>query len=179
MGIENYRTEIDLLLNQLSIDTFKELADEVTRASFGDMVRQLGGDAGAIWIVDKSKPQELVIAVNVGAQGDSIEGKVTQSLDSGLVSKAYTEKQLVHDEGAFRHPEQSMDVDMQLGQYTAYQMASPFNLFGETIGAATVIQLASTKSANGEWGFSKEAVQSFRTWVPVLQRLLEYSAIIR
>ena len=178
MKVENLQQKTELFLNDLSVDRFGALADEAIRASFEDLVSQLGGDAGAIWIVDKSNPEELAIAVNVGARGSQIEGNVSQNLKRGLVSKAFREKRLVHDKGVFRDREQSMDVDMKLGQYTAYQIAGPFAMFGDTIGAVTIVQLSSTeKAASRAWGFDEKAVEMFANWTAVAERLFEYAAI--
>ena len=178
MKVENMQQKTDLFLNDLSVDRFSALADEAIRASFEDLVSQLGGDAGAIWIVDKSRPEELAIAVNVGARGSQIEGSVSQDLKSGLVSKAFREKLLVHDKGVFRDREQSMDVDMKLGQYTVYQIAGPFSMFGDTIGAVTIVQLSSVENAGrSDWGFDEKAVEMFANWSAIASRLFEYAVV--
>ncbi len=178
MKVENLQQKTDSFLNDLSVDRFGVLADEAIRASFEDLVSQLGGDAGAIWIVEKSKPEELTIAVNVGARGSQVEGNVSQNLERGLVSKAFREKLLVRDKGAFRDREQSMDVDMKLGQYTAYQIAGPFSMFDKTIGAITIVQLSNSQNASGRnWGFDQQAAEMFANWSTVAERLFEYAAI--
>ena len=173
-----FQSQIDSYFDTLSVESFGSLADSTIRESFDDLLGNINADAGALWIVEHDKPDELTIAVNVGAKGSTIEGNVSQGLDTGLVSRAYRELELVHDQGAFRHPEQSMDVDMQLGQYTAYQIACPFQMFDKTIGAVTVIQLSSAENAGTrEWGFQDEAVTSFTRWVAVAQRLFEYARL--
>ncbi|MEM7452991.1 MAG: hypothetical protein AAF456_01425 [Planctomycetota bacterium] len=178
MAMMKIQSQIDSIFDSLSVDSFGSLADSTIRDSFDDLLTRLNADAGALWIVEHDKPDELTIAVNVGARGSTIEGNVSQGLDTGLVSRAYREKELVHDQGAFRHPEQSMDVDMQLGQFTAYQIACPFQMFDKTIGAVTVIQLSSAENATTrEWGFQEEDVTSFTRWISVAQQLFEYARL--
>lgn len=175
---EKFQQEIDTFLQTISVASLRALVDDVFRQSFKILLEQTGADAGALWVLESANPDNLTIAVNVGDKGESIEGNVSQTLDSGLVSRAFKENVFVHDEGAFRSSDQSMDVDMQLGQYTTHQMASPFQVFGQPIGALTVIQLSSTKDAQGrEWGFSDSASQAFQSWVPVAERLVEYSVV--
>lgn len=164
-------------LQQVSVSKLSDLADEKIRMSFEDLLHHVNADAGAIWLVG-SDGEQLTIAVNVGARGSSIEGNVSQNLDSGLVSKAFREKAIVCDEGTFRHEEQSLDVDMELGQLTAYQIASPFSMFEQTIGAVTVIQLTTAENTSRrEWGFDDEASESVSRWVSVAERLFEYEAL--
>lgn len=160
----------------ISVDSFGSLADATIRQALEEIVQSLGGDAGAIWIVEPADPENLVIAVNVGSRGSSIEGEVSQNVDSGLVSKAFREGKIVHDQGAFQHPDQSAQVDQQLGQYTAYQVAAPFSMFANKIGAVTIVQL-SDGSPKRQWGFTPESVESLQRWLPAIERLFEYAVI--
>ena len=165
-------------LGRLSISSLQELADETTRESFEDLIHQLNADAGAIWVLEKNELDELTIAVNVGARGSSIEGAVSQRLNSGLVSKSFREEILIHDEGTFQDPEQSVAVDMELGQRTNYQIAMPFYMFGQKVGAVTVVQISTPeKPTRNEWGFDDECVVNFQHWVAVAQRLFEYARV--
>ena len=164
--------------SNISVDSFSGLADSTIRQVFEEIVQSLGGDAGAIWIVEPADPDKLVIAVNVGSRGSSLEGEVSQSVNSGLVSKAYREGTIVHDQGAFQHPDQSIQVDQQLGQYTAYQVALPFSMSGKRVGAATIIQL-SDGSPKRQWGFTPESVESLQRWAPALERLFEYAVVAK
>lgn len=174
---EHLQKSADAFLQQDSVSKLGDLADEEIRSSFEDLLHHVAADAGAVWIVGKDN-EELTIAVNVGARGSSIEGSVSQGLDSGLVSKAFKEETMVRDEGAFRHREQSLAVDMKLGQLTAYQIACPFSMFGKTIGAVTVVQLSTPQNAGKrEWGFDEEAANSVTRWVSIAQRLFEYEAL--
>jgi hypothetical protein len=178
MNTEKFQPEIDAFLNSVSVETVGKLADNVFRNSLEDLIRQTGADAGAVWIADEKTPDSLTIAVNVGDKGESIEGNVSQQLESGLVSRAFKEDVFVHDQGVFRSPEQSMEVDLQLGQLTTHQMACPFKMFGKTVGALTVIQLTSLKGKpRREWGFDEAAVNAFQCWAPVAEKLAEYSVV--
>ena len=176
--MEKFRDAIDRNLSQISVGSFQQLADDNFRKSFDDLVRRNGADAGAIWIVEHDNPQVLTIAVNVGEKGDSIEGEVQQVIETGLVSRAYKDKEFVHDQGAFRNAEQSDSVDRQLGQFTAHQMALPFNVFGNTVGAVTLIQLATPQNVAGrEWGFNEAAENSFQCWTSIAQQLIEWAVV--
>jgi hypothetical protein len=167
-------------LQDVSVTSLKELADDTFRKSFEDLVHQLNADAGALWIIDKEKPEELTIAVNVGSRGSSIEGHISQELSSGLVSKAFREETVVHDEGAFRDPEKSYSVDVTLGQMTNYQIAMPFFMFGQKVGAVTAVQVSTLEApSRNDWGFKQDCVERFSHWVAVAQRLLEYSQVRR
>lgn len=173
-----YETAARSFLNSVSLDSIRELANEVIKESFEDHVERLRGDAGAIWVVDQSNPEEITIAVNVGARGSSIEGSVSQNLESGLVSKAFKEEQLICDEGVLPHNEKSFDVDQELEQMTLHQIAAPFRIFGKTIGAMTVAQFVTAETcAKRTWGFDQEAKESFRRFSAVCERLFEYEVI--
>lgn len=178
MSTHKFQYEIDAFHQSVSVETISKVADDVFRHSLENLIRQTNADAGAIWVADQKTPDALTIAINAGDKGKTIEGNVSQQLESGLVSRAFKEEIFVHDNGVFRSADQSSDVDMQLGQFTTHQMASPFQVFGKTIGAVTAIQLTSLKKpTRKEWGFDEDAVQSFKSWVAVAQRLAEYAII--
>lgn len=165
-------------LKSVSVSRMQELAVPSSRKSFEDLLHQIKADAGAIWIVDKDQTDALTIAVNVGARGSSIEGNISQSLDRGLVCKAFREDTLVHDQGTFFDPEQSRSVDMRLGQQTNYQLAMPFFMFEHKIGAVTAVQVSTLENPlRKEWGFTDQAVEDFQHWVAVAQRLFEYECV--
>lgn len=179
MTIPGCEAVVDAFLNSLSLDSVRQLADSVIKESFEDMVAGVGADAGAIWVVDADQDAEITIAVNVGARGSEIEGEVSQNLDSGLVSKAYKQEQLISDEGVIPHAEKSFDVDQQLAQMTLHQIASPFKMFGKTIGAATIVQFvtASSGTQKKNWELREDAIESFRRWVAAAERLFEYECL--
>lgn len=165
-------------LSDLSVASLQALAVESTRKSFETLLQHVQADAGAIWVVDKNATDALTIAINVGARGSEIEGHVSQALDKGLVSKAFREGSLIHDEGSFRDPEQSLSVDLELGQLTNYQIAMPFMMFGEKIGAVTVVQVSTLeKPLRKQWGYTAECVEEFRNWVVEAQRLFENECV--
>ena len=69
---------------------------------------------------------------------------------------------------------------MELGQVTAHQIASPFQLFGKTIGAITVIQtLATGIEQHSDWGFDNDDILHFETGVAIIQRLFEWNIVRR
>lgn len=179
MSTQKFQHEIDSFHQSISVETIGGVADQVFRDSLEDLIRQTKADAGAVWVADKESPDSLTIAINVGEKGDAIEGNVSQQLESGLVSRAFNEGVFVHDDGVFRPADQCLDVDMQLGQFTIHQMASPFKMFGKTIGAVTAIQLstATNPPAQRAWGFDDDSVRAFQCWVSVAQRLAEYSIV--
>ena len=178
MSCDKFQKEVDSFLQSVSVEAIGKIADQVFRKSFEELLCHCGADAGALWVVEKDAPDSLTIAVNAGDKGETIEGKVSQQLDSGLVSRAFKESTFVHDDGLFRSKDQSMEVDMQLGQVTTQQMAIPFQMFGQTIGAITVIQLSSSNGVTRrEWGFKDDSVQAFQNWLPVAQRLAEYAVV--
>lgn len=178
MTIPGCEAAVDAFLNSVSLEKVQALADEVIKESFEDLVARVGADAGAIWIVEADESSEITIAVNVGARGSDIEGEVSQDLDSGLVSKAYKQDELISDEGVIPHAEKSLDVDQQLAQMTLHQIASPFKMFGKTIGAVTVVQfVTATSGTKKEWGLSEDATESFKRWVAVAERLFEYKCL--
>ena len=167
-------------IKELSVQSLQKLADQTVRESFGDLIHRLQADAGAIWVLEHNEPDELTIAVNVGEHSDSVEGNVSQGLTSGLVSKSFREETLIRDEGTFSDPEQSVSVDMKLGQRTNYQLAMPFFMFGEKVGAVTAVQISTLeKPTRSEWGFDEQCVDNFRHWVAVAQRLLEYARVVQ
>lgn len=179
MTIPGCEVVADTFLNSVSLESVRQLADSVIKESFEDLVARVGADAGAIWIVDPEQSSEITIAVNVGARGSEVEGEVSQNLDSGLVSKAYKQEQLISDEGVIPHAEKSFDVDQKLAQMTLHQIASPFKMFGKTIGAVTVVQFVTATSGaeKKDWGLREDATESFRRWVAVAERLFEYQCL--
>jgi hypothetical protein len=178
MSCEKFKQETEAFLKTVSVDRVGKVVDEVFRNSFEELLRQCDADAGALWVVDHEAPSTLTIAINVGDKGEAIEGNVSQQLDCGLVSRAFNDSTFVHDVGLFRSKDQSLDVDMQLGQMTTQQMANPFKMFGQSIGALTVVQLSAINgTARRDFGFKEDAVRAFQNWLPVAQRLVEYSVV--
>lgn len=166
-------------VNNLNLDTLKSLTDSVVQGSIENLNDLVNGHATAIWIRENKQGDDvLTIAYNVGVKGEEVEGVVSQSLDSGLVSKAFKNEKTICHQGFFKHREQSTDVDKELGQVTAHQIATPFKLFGQSIGALTVIQtLAAGVENNSEWGFDAEDIENFEAMVRVIERLLELNVI--
>ena len=166
-------------LSDIEIKSVKSLVDKVVHGSLNNLVTQVNGHAVAIWLHEqKPEGEALTIAYNVGEKGHDVEGVVSQPLDDGLVSKAFKEEKTICHQGVFKHKEQSTDVDKELGQMTAHQIAAPFSLFGKTIGAITVIQtLAKGYEQQSEWGFDKSDIEYFETSVDTIQRLLELNVI--
>lgn len=179
--------ELRTALNQASeeftqgmgIVVFQSLADDVIKNSILNLSQLINGHAIAIWLPEKKDSEEvLTIAYNVGARGHEIEGVVSQPLDEGLVSKAFKDNDFVCHQGFFKHREQSADVDKELGQVTAHQIAAPFQLFGKTVGAITIIQtLASGIEQQSEWGFDENDVEMFKSGVQNIERLFELNII--
>lgn len=166
-------------LAEVNIASIKSLVDNVVEGSLNNLTAQVNGHAAAIWLHEQ-KPDEdvLTIAFNAGGKGHEVEGVVSQSLDDGLVSKAYKEQKTICHQGIFKHKEQSTDVDRELGQMTAHQIAAPLALFGQTVGAITVIQtLAKGYEQQSEWGFDEADISYFETSVDTVQRLLELNVI--
>jgi hypothetical protein len=159
----------------VTVDNFRDLADPVIENSFRMLLKTIDADAAAIWLVNTSdRGQVLTIAYNVGGRGAEIEKKVSQPLDSGLVSKAFRESATICHDGFFSHKEQSSNVDTELHQLTAHQIAAPFKIAGTLIGAATVVQVQDAKSSSRiHWGFEKPAIELFENWVAVTGRLFE------
>ena len=125
-----------------------------------------------------SKPlseDALVIAYNDGPRPEELEGKVRMPMGEGLISKAFTEHETICHQGMFRHKDQSEEVDKQLKQLTAHQIAAPFFLFGECRGVLSAVQTYSG-GADGrtQWGFDEGAVKQFATASRVMRRLVEY-----
>lgn len=166
-------------LEGIEIESVKSLVDKVVHGSLNNLITQINGHAAAIWLHEqKSAGEALTIAYNVGEKGHDVEGVVSQPLDEGLVSKAFKEDKTICHQGVFKHKEQSTDVDKELGQMTAHQIAAPFKLFDKTIGAITVIQtLAKGYEQQSEWGFDKSDIAYFETSVDIVQRLLELNVI--
>jgi hypothetical protein len=116
----------------------------------------------------------------VGERGHEVEGLVSTPTDKGLVSKAFKELKTICHQGIFKHKEQSTEIDMELGQVTAHQIAAPFHLFNRPIGAITVIQtLATGIEQHSEWGFDNGDIQHFETGVAIIERLFELNIIRR
>lgn len=161
------------------INLFRGLADAQTRKSFGFVLGQIQAHAGAFWLVSEQDGQRgLTISVNEGDRGPEIEGKVFQPIDKGLVCEAFSKNETVCHQGVFRHDKQSDDIDKELGQVTAHQIAVPFSMFGKAIGAVTAIQsLASGISHHTQWGFDQDAIDTFENFVRLSERLFEYNLI--
>ena len=163
----------------ITVDNFKELSDKVIENCVDNLIVGVNGHAVAFWLPEQKAGEDvLTIAYNVGDKGPDVEGVISQPLDKGLVSKSFTEKTTVCHQGFFKHRDQSSSVDKELGQITAHQIASPFQLFGETVGAITVIQtIRAGLEQNSEWGFDDNDVQHFEEDVQVVQRLFELNVI--
>ena len=111
---ELFQQEIERFSTDLQLSEFRGLANESTRQCMTTVLEQIQAHACAVWVYQNSDQGELLTIVhNVGGQGDSIEGEVTQSLDSGLVSKAFREKETICHQGWFEHPEKTADVDRE------------------------------------------------------------------
>lgn len=166
-------------LDQLEVKTLQALSDNVIEGSVSNLKQLINGHAVAIWLPENRNGEDvLTIAYNVGERGHMIEGTISQPLGSGLVCKAFRENQTICHQGFFKHREQSLGVDQELGQVTAHQIATPFELFGKTVGAATIIQtLASGIVQHSEWGFDESDVELFESGVETIQRLFELNII--
>jgi hypothetical protein len=165
----------DVSASDITVGNIRELADDVIENSFLSLLDHINANAAAIWLRTRDSEEEfLTIAYNVGGRGAEIEGQVRQTLDAGLVSKAYQEAKTICHQGIFSHKEQSMDVDRELHQVTAHQIAAPFYILGTRAGAITAIQtLGGNIGPGAKWGFNDPAVGHFENWVKVMQRLFE------
>lgn len=166
-------------LADVNIENFKSLTDQVLENCIMNLIAMVNGHAVAVWLPEQKDGEEvLTIAYNVGEKGPEVEGVISQSLDKGLVSKSFKEKETVCHQGFFKHRDQSSSVDKELGQITAHQIASPFDLFGKTIGAITVIQtLGAGVEQHEDWGFNDHDVRNFDKTVQIIQRLFELNVI--
>lgn len=162
-----------------TLATFQQLSDPFIRDSFEELLRHIQAHAGAFWLIDKKEEVVgLTIAVNVGDRGEEIEGEIFQPLDHGLVSEAFNKNETICHQGMFRPKKQSGEVDRELGQITSHQIAGPLEMFGQKIGAVTVIQSLSGGVTKGtDWGFEQTAIDDFNCWVQLGQRLLEYNFV--
>ncbi len=165
-------------IDELSHHSLKQLVDENLDRCFQSFLTRTDSHAGAIWIVNPTT-NKLVIAYNVGGQGHAIEGQIEQSLESGLVSKSFKEEQTICHQGMFAHREQSAKVDEVLLQVTAHQIATPFRMFGRTVGVLTAIQtLDAGVRLKTEWGFDETDIEQIEVASWVIGRLLEYNTIM-
>ena len=166
-------------VGSLEIDVFQALTDNVIEGSIVNLNQLVNGHAIAIWLPEQRDGEDvLTIAYNVGERGHEVEGVISQSLDKGLVSKAFRDGETICHQGFFKHREQSVAVDQELGQVTAHQIAAPFKLFEKSVGAITVIQtLASGIEQQSEWGFDENDVSVFESGVETVQRLFELNII--
>ena len=172
-------TAASAFLANLDTGSLKLYSDDVIDNCIKNLIDHVNGHAVAVWLEEQKEGSDvLTIAYNVGEKGDEVEGVISQSLEDGLVSKAYKEKETICHQGFFKHKEQSMKVDQKLGQITAHQIAAPFQLFGKTIGAITVIQtLAAGFEQHSDWGFDRTDIEHFESTVEVIQRLFELNII--
>lgn len=177
--LKGLNVNVEKLVESPAVDQFCNWADSLVRRAFENLLSQIQAHAGAFWIpVEYEGKPCLVIAVNVGDRGSEIEGTVFQSLDSGLVSKAYRDAEVVCHQGIFKHSQQSAEVDKELAQLTAHQIAAPFFLFGHKVGAVTAIQsMAGGIAHRTKWGFDQDAIDQFKIWVEISQRLFEYNVL--
>ncbi len=175
IDVESIRQNIRLFVETLAPSDIRAYVDQRIDEGFTELLGQVDGHAAAVWIkpVDRDV---LTIAYNVGERGAEIEGKIEQSLDTGLVSKSFNEAQTICHQGFFPHREQSDKADRALDQITAHQIASPFTLFGKKCGAVTVIQSqASQVARHTKWGFEEDDIQRVEAWTAILGRLIEYN----
>ena len=164
-------------VDELSHQSLKRLVDENLDRCFQSFLTRTDSHAGAVWIVNPAT-NKLVIAYNVGGQGQEIEGQIEQPLETGLVSKAFKENQTICHQGIFAHREQSAKVDEALLQVTAHQIATPFCMFGRTVGVLTAIQtLDAGVRLKTEWGFDETDIEQIEVASWVLGRLMEYNVI--
>lgn len=172
---------VGVFFANLNLDSFQSLTDDVIDRSIANLIDLVNGHAIAIWLYEQKQGTDvLTIAYNVGERGHDVEGFVSTPTDTGLVSKAFKELKTICHQGIFKHKEQSTEIDMELGQVTAHQIASPFRLFDKTIGAITVIQtLATGIEQHSEWGFDKDDILHFETGVAIIQRLFEWNVVRR
>ena len=166
---------IEKFLRDIRYEQIRALADDVIELYLTNLLKTLEAHAVAIWLKTVGpEGDRLTIAYNVGQRGTEVEGKINQALDQGLVSKAFREGMAICHQGIFKHREQSLAVDRQLGQITAHQIAVPFRFFDRTIGAMTVIQTLDAGIADHlQWGFDKDEIKLFEGEVVVVQRLFE------
>ena len=174
-SIQSIQSTIASFSTIVSDELIHELADPTIERCFLNLLDHIQAHAAAIWLKQPGdKGDVLSIAYNVGGRGSAVEGTVRQPLDRGLVSKAFRERKTICHQGIFKHKEQSIDVDLKLGQMTAHQIAAPFDLFGAPIGAFTAIQtLDAGIKPDSEWGFETTDIEHFETWVEMIQRLFE------
>lgn len=172
-------TESEKFLGNVDLENFKSLTDQVIENCITNLIALVNGHAVAVWLPEQKDGEEvLTIAYNVGEKGPEVEGVISQSLDKGLVSKSFKQKETVCHQGFFKHRDQSSSVDKELGQITAHQIAAPFELFGKTIGAITVIQtLGAGVEQHDDWGFNDEDVRHFDGTIQIIQRLFELNVI--
>ncbi len=164
-------------IDQMSLAQFRELRDDELDQCLVALLDRVNGHAAAIWFHETDGQTDmLTIAINVGEHGHEIEGQIHQPVGAGLVSKAFREGKIICHQGLFEHPEKSRDVDRQLRQVTAHQIAGPFRMFERTIGVVSAIQTLESgiQKHTDEWGFQDDDVQLFGVWTSILERLMEY-----
>lgn len=135
---------------------FKSLMPASAPMLFRRSLLEIGAHEGSIWIAIPAIGQ-LVTCYNTQETG----WPVAQTLESGLVSKAYKEERPIHQKGLHRYHESSGAVDAYLEQKTQHQISVPFYICGKLVGVLSVVQLSSDFHSEPRedvpWGFDDDA----------------------
>ena len=119
------------------------LVTEETRSILQKTIDSIGADEGSLWWYDQSD-ESLVVCINTGPMADELELKLSQTLDSGIVSMVFLSGEGVVANDVSSHPDHSKQIDLELSQCTQAMMVVPIYLWGDLRGVVSAVILNET-----------------------------------
>jgi GAF domain-containing protein len=143
-------------IKEWSIPGLHSLCDHEVRGLLAEFLPLLNASELALWVKDPDGEQ-LVALLDTLGPGGPVELKLTQPLQSGIISQVYRDQEAFLDRGLWRSKAQSPLVDQALGQSTVHEMCVPFHLSGRLIGVLCAVQLSDgIHQAPARWGFTPQ-----------------------
>ncbi len=125
---------------------------------------RIRADEASIWI-RSDDGGEMVLTLNSGPESDSMELRVRQPINEGIISLVYRDGKPVLENALFAHRSYSPKVDISEGQSTHYIAAVPLLLDDCIIGVISAVQIttssAETRDAQ-DWGLAEDSLEVLR-----------------
>ena len=166
-------------IRHLTITELHSLGDDAVRSLLAEFVPLTHASEIAIWAKDPGADQ-LVALLDTSGPGGGFELKVTQPLNSGIVSQVYHEQTNFLDQGLWRSKQRSPLVDQALHQLTQNEMCVPFRLAGHRLGVMSAVQLTDRKhQAPTRWGFDEHDLKILKLAAQAVGQAMERSLLAK
>lgn len=155
------------------------LCDQTVRGLLARFVHLAHAHEIALWVKD-SEAERLVAVLDTAGPGGRLEMKVSQPLNSGIVSQVFRDQTPFLERGLWRSKQRSPMVDEAIGQVTQNEICVPFVISGYRLGVLSAVQV--TDDRHGEpdrWGFEEPDLQVLQILAEVLAIALERSWLLR